>query len=178
MLPPRVLVLLVLLGTCLSLDPVGLLAEARVSVEDTFVRGLLSGAATRAAKELLLHPIDTVKTRLQLPGANRGSGGLLSDLYSGVVPAVVGGVSHTRPLASLPWLADPRRGSVLRSEGRLSAAAPRPGPRQSAGYRTRRESRQPPLLAGALSGGAPQDPAAGLPQLLCRAEGLRQQRGP
>lgn len=80
-----------------AFDPALALAEARtaaqsISVEDTFVRGLLSGAATRAAKEVLLHPIDTVKTRLQMPGARLGSEGLLAKLYSGVVPAVLGGV--------------------------------------------------------------------------------------
>jgi solute carrier family 25 S-adenosylmethionine transporter 26 len=58
----------------------------------TFARGLLSGAATRAAKEALLHPLDTLKTREQLPALLSNGSAALAKLYSGVVPAVIGGI--------------------------------------------------------------------------------------
>jgi hypothetical protein len=53
-------------------------------------KGLLSGAATRIAKELLLHPIDTVSKRQQVNNVNASS--LLVGLYDGVGPAIIGGV--------------------------------------------------------------------------------------
>ena len=77
--------------------------------EGGFVSGLASGAVSRINKELLLHPIDTVRARLQMSECMRnvtnqgvrktGNEGdvavgtsLYSNLYDGIVPAIVGGV--------------------------------------------------------------------------------------
>ena len=88
---------------------------------DTFLLGLLSGAVTRVAKgtpvpvyrtdpsklnllhiyltvtsEVLLHPFDTIKSRQQAPSAGDGMTNstalLFRNVYSGIVPALVGGV--------------------------------------------------------------------------------------
>jgi len=69
------------------------------------IAGLLSGAVSRASTELLLHPIDTIRARQQQPAtassgneadaATDGSMSVLDtikDLYSGVGPALVGGI--------------------------------------------------------------------------------------
>jgi hypothetical protein len=56
-----------------------------------FISGLAGGAASRAAKELFLHPIDTVKTRLQYARAGTRPADLFKDLYSGVWPALLVG---------------------------------------------------------------------------------------
>lgn len=57
-----------------------------------FLTGLAGGAAQRIAKDIVLHPIDTVKTRLQRAGNSREiSRRLLADPYAGVAgPLVVG----------------------------------------------------------------------------------------
>ena len=63
-----------------------------------FLNGLLSGAATRASKEIVLHPLDTIKTRRQMPPIppyNTSSGSasrLFSRLYDGLVPSLIGGI--------------------------------------------------------------------------------------
>ena len=41
------------------------------SVSSEFWTGLAGGAAQRIAKDIVLHPIDTVKTRLQRAGERR-----------------------------------------------------------------------------------------------------------
>ncbi|KAG8470474.1 hypothetical protein KFE25_008895 [Diacronema lutheri] len=58
------------------------------------VASAAGGAAQRLAKELLLHPIDTVRCRLELQGARRSllAPGLFADLYAGVLPSAVVGV--------------------------------------------------------------------------------------
>lgn len=53
-----------------------------------FANGFISGASINAAKNLILHPIETVKTRLDVGE----SAGLFRDLYAGIVPGLVGGV--------------------------------------------------------------------------------------
>ncbi|KAL1503415.1 hypothetical protein AB1Y20_011466 [Prymnesium parvum] len=57
-----------------------------------FWSGLLAGGAQKTVKELLLHPLDTAKARLQLAGGRRA---VLSELfakpYDGVLPALLAG---------------------------------------------------------------------------------------
>ncbi len=65
------------------------------SASAELVSGLVAGAAQKTVKQLVLHPLDTLKTRLQL-GADAPAGGLLSremyrDVYSGVWPALLSG---------------------------------------------------------------------------------------
>ena len=84
----------------LSFTPLGstsTLALADDAVE--FWSGLLAGAVQKTAKELVLHPLDTAKTRLQLGGSRRAlvGGGLFDDAYSGIGPALLSGA----PAASL-----------------------------------------------------------------------------
>ena len=73
------------------------LALADDAVE--FWSGLLAGAVQKTAKELVLHPLDTAKTRLQLGSSRRAlvGGGLFDDAYSGIGPALLSGA----PAASL-----------------------------------------------------------------------------
>lgn len=64
-----------------------------VKDEESIVNGLISGAATRVSKELLLHPIDTVRARLQrAPNYVEQNDGLFDNLYDGLLPALIGGV--------------------------------------------------------------------------------------
>lgn len=56
-----------------------------------FISGLAGGAASRASKELLLHPIDTWKTRLQYAKGDVPPAELFKDLYDGVWPALLVG---------------------------------------------------------------------------------------
>ena len=44
----------------------------------------LAGAAAKATRDVLLHPIDTIKSRQQV-----GAGASLAGLYAGVVPTVL-----------------------------------------------------------------------------------------
>jgi Mitochondrial carrier protein len=64
--------------------------------EESVINGLISGASTRVAKELVLHPIDTVRARLQRPPNSEEvlayQEGLFDNLYDGLLPALVGGV--------------------------------------------------------------------------------------
>mmetsp|Transcript_16632 Transcript_16632/g.14997 ORF Transcript_16632/g.14997 Transcript_16632/m.14997 type:complete len:388 (+) Transcript_16632:3-1166(+) len=62
-----------------------------------FIAGLVSGAASRIGKELILHPIDTIRARQQILLSNTsdpivGVVNTIKDLYSGVGPALVGGI--------------------------------------------------------------------------------------
>ena len=69
-----------------------------------FIRGLVSGAVSRASKEIILHPFDTIRARQQVPqntnnitSTSGKSGGAASqdifkDLYAGLVPALIGGI--------------------------------------------------------------------------------------
>ena len=88
------------------------------TLEGSFLGGLISGASTRITKELVLHPIDTIKARKQaqaMPGyimnnslSEEGSssssfilneissikvwGTPITQLYDGISPALLGGV--------------------------------------------------------------------------------------
>lgn len=53
--------------------------------------GLAGGAASRASKELLLHPLDTIKARLQYAKGDIPPTELFKDLYDGVWPALLVG---------------------------------------------------------------------------------------
>lgn len=55
---------------------------------DGFWNGLVSGAVSRATKEVLLHPLDTIKARQQV----KNDTNIFSDLYSGITPALIGGI--------------------------------------------------------------------------------------
>ena len=72
------------------------LASAAVAEDSGLLNGLISGAATRISKELLLHPIDTVRARQQVPPSfvrdDNSQKGPWDGLYDGIVPALVGGV--------------------------------------------------------------------------------------
>ena len=65
---------------------------------DGFLSGLVSGAVSRTSKELLLHPIDTIKARQQINNKNVTNINNLTifeniqDLYSGISPALIGGI--------------------------------------------------------------------------------------
>ena len=65
--------------------------EAAPSPLQDFISGLAGGAASRASKELLLHPIDTWKTRLQYAKGNEEPAELFKNLYDGVWPALLVG---------------------------------------------------------------------------------------
>ena len=69
----------------------------RLSNTELLCAGLLAGAGAEVAKVLLLHPLDTAKTRLQARrGAGAGSGDrsetppqLFANPYAGIVPALL-----------------------------------------------------------------------------------------
>ena len=70
-----------------------------VATDSSFFNGLVSGAASRAAKEVLLHPLDTIKAREQVSmatvnNANNASASARASasLYDGVSSALLGGV--------------------------------------------------------------------------------------
>ena len=54
-----------------------------------FTEGFICGAVINAAKNLILHPLETVKTRQDT--GMRGSA-LLDNVYSGIVPSLAGGI--------------------------------------------------------------------------------------
>ena len=67
--------------------------------DESLLNGLISGAATRVSKELLLHPLDTVRARQQIttttPEFTRDINNqkdLYEGLYDGIQPALLGGV--------------------------------------------------------------------------------------
>lgn len=60
--------------------------------DSTFINGLISGSVSRATKEILLHPIDTIRARQQIQDSNITYSYNVSDLYSGILPALVGGI--------------------------------------------------------------------------------------
>ncbi len=71
------------------------LPSTTTSTEPTFVSSLTSGAVSRASKEILLHPIDTVRARLQTQddsNSTDASRNLYNNLYDGLVPALISGV--------------------------------------------------------------------------------------
>lgn len=71
---------------------------ASPSAAAEFWSGLLAGAVQKTVKEIALHPLDTVKARLQIPGPRRD---LITELlrapYAGLAPALASGA----PAASI-----------------------------------------------------------------------------
>ena len=53
-----------------------------------FIVGMLSGAIAGATTDMLLFPIDTIKTRLQSKAGITFSLGMLANMYNGIVPAL------------------------------------------------------------------------------------------
>ena len=64
-----------------------------VSAATEFWSGLLAGAVQKTVKELVLHPLDTAKARLQVAGGRRSmlSGELFAAPYAGLAPALLSG---------------------------------------------------------------------------------------
>ncbi len=56
------------------------------------ISGFLSGTVSRATKEVLLHPFDTIRARLQVMKQNETFDGLYDNLYEGLMPALIGGI--------------------------------------------------------------------------------------
>ena len=75
-----------------ALSAAPLAVAAAPSAGSEFYSGLLAGAVQKTVKELALHPLDTVKARLQVATGRRA---LLSELfaapYAGLTPALVSG---------------------------------------------------------------------------------------
>ena len=70
----------------------GAASPASASGASDFLSGLLAGGVSRTAKLFVLHPIDTVKTRVQVtPGKYPSRAALLKDLYDGILPPLVAG---------------------------------------------------------------------------------------
>ena len=66
-----------------------LITADAVTLDSTvFINGFVSGAAINAAKNIILGPLETAKSRLDM-GAKEIS---LNGLYDGIIPAMVGGV--------------------------------------------------------------------------------------
>lgn len=61
---------------------------ASLSAKDNFVTGLLSGAVAGTTVDLILYPLDTVKTRLQATAGAKLSGSTFKGLFNGVAPAI------------------------------------------------------------------------------------------
>ena len=67
------------------------LTAAAPSAGVEFWSGLLAGAVQKTAKELLLHPLDTAKARLQVSSRRRALGELFEAPYAGLAPALISG---------------------------------------------------------------------------------------
>ncbi|CAM9171814.1 unnamed protein product [Ectocarpus sp. 6 AP-2014] len=59
-----------------------------LSTKDSFVTGLLSGAVAGTTVDLVLYPLDTVKTRLQATAGAKLSMNTFRGLFNGVAPAI------------------------------------------------------------------------------------------
>lgn len=79
------------LSAAVQLAPVAAAPPSRLRA---LVAEAAGGAVQRLAKEVFLHPIDTVRCRLELQGAARSlrASGLFDDLYAGVLPSAAIGV--------------------------------------------------------------------------------------
>lgn len=61
---------------------------ASLSAKDNFITGLLSGAVAGTTVDLILYPLDTVKTRLQATAGAKLSVSTFKGLFNGVAPAI------------------------------------------------------------------------------------------
>lgn len=62
--------------------------KVELSTRDSFVTGLLSGAVAGTTVDLILYPLDTVKTRLQATAGAKLSVETFQGLFNGVAPAI------------------------------------------------------------------------------------------
>merc|ERR1719265_1533476 len=74
--------------------------------------GAIQGAAQNLVKQLVLHPLDTIKTRVQMP-SELSRAELFRDLYRGLIPTIVGGT----PGSSAFFAAKEAMTSVLKPRG-------------------------------------------------------------
>ncbi|CAN0105417.1 unnamed protein product [Ectocarpus sp. 4 AP-2014] len=70
--------------------PTAVVTESE-SAASSAISGLVAGAAVSTSKQLLLYPVDTVKTRLQLP-RDGSPPELFRGLYDGVLPPLLAGL--------------------------------------------------------------------------------------
>ncbi|CAN0520801.1 unnamed protein product, partial [Ectocarpus sp. 8 AP-2014] len=63
-------------------------ALPELNTKDSFVTGLLSGAVAGTTVDLVLYPLDTVKTRLQATAGAKLSVNTFRGLFNGVAPAI------------------------------------------------------------------------------------------
>lgn len=72
--------------------PTALATAATPSAASEFYSGLLAGAVQKTVKELVLHPLDTAKARLQVArGRRQLLGELFESPYAGLAPALISG---------------------------------------------------------------------------------------
>lgn len=69
-------------------QPSELNAQPVISAKDNFVTGLLSGAVAGTTVDLVLYPLDTIKTRLQATAGAKLSVKTFQGLFNGVAPAI------------------------------------------------------------------------------------------
>ena len=72
----------------------GVVLTSQQTARTEFISGLIAGAAQKTIKEIVLHPLDTVKCRLQVASPSRRSlfeAALYEDAYSGIAPALISG---------------------------------------------------------------------------------------
>lgn len=62
--------------------------KVELNAKDNFVTGLLSGAVAGTTVDLILYPLDTVKTRLQATAGAKLSMKTFQGLFNGVAPAI------------------------------------------------------------------------------------------
>ncbi|CAM9129952.1 unnamed protein product [Chrysoparadoxa australica] len=104
-------------------SPSAAVKEGQQSAVLEGISGFASGAAVSSSKLMLLHPLDTIKLRLQLPVQLRRAD-LFQNLYSGVLPPLLGGVpSGAVFFASKDALSQVAREALLHKLG--GAALPR-----------------------------------------------------
>jgi hypothetical protein len=95
----------------------------------SFLYGLVSGAVSKAAKEVVLHPIDTVKSRIQMQkkktrrydditDTNTEATSLFSGLFDGLVPSLAGGI----PAAAVFFAAKDWTKTTIKAANKRAAA--------------------------------------------------------
>lgn len=62
--------------------------KVELNTRDSFITGLLSGAVAGTTVDLILYPLDTVKTRLQATAGAKLSVSTFKGLFNGVAPAI------------------------------------------------------------------------------------------
>ena len=72
--------------------PFAAVAEGGSGAQDSLVQGMFAGAIAGAAVDLVLYPLDTIKTRLQTNSMKELSMQALPGLYSGLLSSLAGHV--------------------------------------------------------------------------------------